>query len=60
MTIISFHSALTLIAVIAFIAMVIWVFSKKQKPSMDRHAMIPLEDDQPIVQSTDSNDKTQH
>jgi cbb3-type cytochrome oxidase subunit 3 len=48
MTIISFHSALTLIALIAFVAMVIWVFSKKQKGPMDRNALITLEDDLPV------------
>jgi cbb3-type cytochrome oxidase subunit 3 len=47
MTIAHFHSFLTVVAVIAFVVMVIWVFSKKQKTEMDRHAQIPLEDDAP-------------
>ena len=50
MSIANFHSLLTLVAVVAFIALVIWAFSKKQKPTMDRHAMIPLEDDEPVAQ----------
>lgn len=48
MSMVSFHSALTLIGIIAFIAMVIWVFGKKQKPEMERHAQIPLQDDLPV------------
>ncbi|WVN41077.1 CcoQ/FixQ family Cbb3-type cytochrome c oxidase assembly chaperone [beta proteobacterium MWH-UniP1] len=52
MTIASFHSVLTLVGVVAFIVMVIWVFGKKQKASMDRHAMIPLQDDEPIKHDT--------
>jgi cbb3-type cytochrome oxidase subunit 3 len=55
MTIASFHSVLTVIGVVAFIAMVIWVFGKKQKASMDRNAMIPLQDDQPITNDTHSS-----
>jgi len=43
-----FHSLLTLIGIIAFIAMVIWVFGKKQRSQMDRHALIPLRDDHPV------------
>jgi cbb3-type cytochrome oxidase subunit 3 len=52
MTIASFHSILTLVGVVAFIVMVIWVFGKKQKASMDRNAMIPLQDDEPIKNDT--------
>lgn len=48
MTTADFHSLLTLIGIIAFIAMVIWVFGKKQRTQMDRHALIPLHDDGPI------------
>jgi cbb3-type cytochrome oxidase subunit 3 len=48
MTTADFHSLLTLIGIIAFIAMVIWVFGKKQQPQMDRNALIPLRDDRPI------------
>jgi cbb3-type cytochrome oxidase subunit 3 len=48
MNIASFHSILTVIGVVAFVVMVIWVFGKKQKASMDRNAMIPLQDDNPI------------
>jgi cbb3-type cytochrome oxidase subunit 3 len=55
MNIASFHSVLTVIGVVAFIAMVIWVFGKKQKASMDRHAMIPLQDDQPSTNDTHSS-----
>ncbi len=47
MTIISFHSILTVIGIVAFLVMVVWVFSRKQKPEMDRHAQIPLQDDDP-------------
>jgi cbb3-type cytochrome oxidase subunit 3 len=47
MTIANFHSLLTVIAVIAFVGMVFWVFGKKQKADMDRHAQIPLQDDAP-------------
>lgn len=47
MTIISFHSMLTVIGVVAFLVMVIWVFSRKQKREMDLHAQIPLQDDAP-------------
>lgn len=47
MSIINFHSVLTVVGVVAFIAMILWVFSKKQKTVMDRHAMIPLEDEHP-------------
>ena len=48
-TIISFHSVLTAVGVVAFLAMVIWVFGKKQKATMDRNAMIPLQDDAPVA-----------
>ena len=48
MTITSFHSVLTVVGVVAFVAMVIWVFGKKQKSEMDRNAMIPLQDDSPL------------
>ena len=48
MTTADFHSLLTLIGIIAFIAMVIWVFGKKQRIQMDRNALIPLRDDRPI------------
>jgi cbb3-type cytochrome oxidase subunit 3 len=48
MTTADFHSLLTLIGIIAFIAMVIWVFGKKQRTQMDRNALIPLRDDRPI------------
>jgi len=48
-SIISFHSVLTVVGVIAFLAMVVWVFGKKQKATMDRNAMIPLQDDAPIA-----------
>jgi cbb3-type cytochrome oxidase subunit 3 len=48
MTTADFHSLLTLIGIIAFIAMVIWVFGKKQRTQMDRHALIPLHNDGPI------------
>jgi cbb3-type cytochrome oxidase subunit 3 len=44
----NFHSLLTLIGIISFIAMVIWVFGKKQRTQMDQHALIPLSDDRPI------------
>ncbi len=47
MSIVNFHSILTVVGVVGFIAMVLWVFSKKQKTAMDRHAMIPLEDEHP-------------
>ena len=40
MTTADFHSLLTLIGIIAFIAMVIWVFGKKQRTQMDRNALI--------------------
>lgn len=56
MSIVNFHSALTVIGVVAFIAMVIWVFGKKQKNAMDRHAMIPLQDDHPTNHSSDNAD----
>ncbi len=49
MNLANFHSILTLVGVVAFIAMVIWVFGKKQKPEMDRNAMIPLQDDAPLT-----------
>lgn len=49
MNLANFHSILTLVGVVAFIAMVIWVFGKKQKAEMDRNAMIPLQDDAPIA-----------
>lgn len=46
MNIASFHSLLTVIGVAAFIAMIIWVFGKKQKAEMDRNAMIPFMDEE--------------
>ncbi|MBU3720664.1 MAG: cbb3-type cytochrome c oxidase subunit 3 [Burkholderiaceae bacterium] len=47
MNTVNFHSVLTLVGVVAFIAMIFWVFGKKQKAEMDRNAMIPLQDDTP-------------
>jgi cbb3-type cytochrome oxidase subunit 3 len=47
MTIANFHSMLTLLGIVAFVAMIIWVFSKGQRASMDQHARIPLDDDAP-------------
>lgn len=52
MTIANFHSILTVVGIVAFLAMVVWVFGKKQKADMDRNAMIPLQDDSPL---TDKN-----
>lgn len=52
MTIADFHSILTVVGIVAFLAMVVWVFGKKQKADMDRNAMIPLQDDAPL---TDKN-----
>ena len=49
MNLANFHSILTLVGVVAFVAMVIWVFGKKQKSAMDRNAMIPLQDDTPLT-----------
>jgi cbb3-type cytochrome oxidase subunit 3 len=56
-SIISFHSILTVIGVVAFIAMIFWVFSKKQKVNMDRHAMIPLQDDEPVDESKEKRER---
>jgi cbb3-type cytochrome oxidase subunit 3 len=47
MNIASFHSILTVVGVVAFVAMIIWVFGKKQKAEMDRNAMIPFMDEEP-------------
>jgi len=52
MTIANFHSILTVVGIVAILAMVVWVFGKKQKADMDRNAMIPLQDDAPL---TDKN-----
>jgi len=48
MTIVNFHSILTVAGITAFIALVVWAFSKGQKSAMDAHARIPLEDDHPV------------
>ena len=56
MSIVNFHSVLTIVGVVGFIAMILWVFSKKQKPVMDRHAMIPLQDDLPINHTSNNAD----
>jgi LPXTG-motif cell wall-anchored protein len=50
MTIANFHSILTVVGIVAFLAMVFWVFGKKQKAEMDRNAMIPLQDDAPLTE----------
>ena len=42
---ISFHSFWTLLTMLAFIAMVVWVWSGKQKSAFDKASRIPLEDD---------------
>ena len=52
MNLADFHSILTLLGVVAFVAMIIWVFGKKQKAEMDRNALIPLQDDAPLAPKT--------
>ena len=38
---------LTVALLIAFVALVIWAYSKRRKPDFDRLARMPLEDDPP-------------
>lgn len=48
MTLADFHSMLTLAGIVAFVAMIIWVFGKARDREMQEHARIPLNDDDPI------------
>ena len=59
MTIASFHSILTIAGIVAFVAMIFWVFSKGQRAAMDRNALIPLEDDTPPEGADSRHNKVQ-
>jgi cytochrome c oxidase cbb3-type subunit 4 len=41
----TFHSILTVITVIAFVAIFAWAWSGKRRQSFDQAARMPLEDD---------------
>lgn len=43
-----FHSFWTVGALIIFISIIIWAFSKNRHRDFDEAARLPLEDDQPI------------
>ena len=44
MDIISFHSFWTVLTVVAFVLLIVWAWSGKQKSAFDRASKIPLED----------------
>lgn len=45
----TFHTILTVVMLIAFVVLIFWVMSGKQKQDFERAARIPLEDDDMII-----------
>lgn len=48
MTLAIFHSYWTIGALIIFVGIILWAYSKNRHQDFDEAARLPLEDDQPI------------
>jgi cytochrome c oxidase cbb3-type subunit IV len=47
-----FHSFWTVLLLVLFIGIVIWAFSSRRKQRFDAAARLPLEDDDPVSESS--------
>jgi cytochrome c oxidase cbb3-type subunit 4 len=57
MSIATVRGLLTLATFAAFIALWIWAWSKNRKPEFDAAALLPLEEDQPVVSQGHAHDR---
>lgn len=44
----TFRGIVTLVLLVAFVGLVVWVYSRRRRPDFERAARLPLEDDPPI------------
>ena len=51
MSLAMFHSFWTLGALVIFVGIIIWAYSKNRRTDFDEAARLPLEDDQPITKT---------
>ena len=57
---ITFHAFWTVFMMAAFVTLIIWVMSGKQKKAFDEASRIPLEDDSDLDITTPSNKGDNH
>ena len=56
MSLAEFHSYWTVLVLVVFVAIVVWVFGIKRKSHYDEVSRIPLDDDVPIANTQSKGD----
>lgn len=51
MSLAMFHSFWTIGALVIFVGIILWAYSKKRHTDFDEAARLPLEDDQPLTET---------